>query len=124
ALCGPDGIDFVLRGWRPDQPLITSTSRVLALGSCFAANFLDWLEERGFAQDSTFLPYTSTFESVPVIKQQLRWAFGEMDPRHALWIDRNGTAVEATEERRLALREALLNCDVLILTLGMSEVWF
>ena len=96
-MAGPDGLDFVLRGWRPEKALISSNSRVLALGSCFAANFLDWLEERGLGQNATFMPYASMFESVAVIEQQFRWAFGEMDPRHALWIDRSGVVVEATE---------------------------
>jgi hypothetical protein len=124
ALCSEDGIEFILRGWRPDKPIITPRTRVLALGSCFAANFLDWMEEHGLGENSTFLPYTALFESVAVIEQQFRWAFGEMDPRTAVWVDRKGVRVEATEERRKALRAALEHSDVLILTLGLSEVWF
>src|SRR3954462_13790610 len=50
ALCEEDGLDFILRGGLPSEPLITPASRVLAMGSCFAANILDWLDERGLSE--------------------------------------------------------------------------
>jgi hypothetical protein len=118
----------VLEGWAPATPIIDRSTRVLALGSCFAANFVEWLIAHGHE-----LPYLNNplagvlhnaFENVSVIAQQFRWAFGEFDPSAALWIGKDKQVVEATEERRLALRKLLEETEVLVATLGLSEVWY
>jgi hypothetical protein len=65
-----------------------------------------------------------TFENIFVIVQQLRWAFGEFTPQSALWFTKDKTYFEATEERRENIRDSFRNLDVLVVTLGLSEVWF
>lgn len=125
-----DGMLGISKGWIPEQPLITTQTRVLAIGSCFASNFILWLAEHGFNRNADRSPYSaferrhSAFESVAVLAQQFRWAFDEVDPAALLWIDKNREVIEATDEAKLALRTALENADVLILTLGLSEVWY
>jgi GSCFA family len=125
-----DATDQIVGGWRPEQPVIGPDTRVIALGSCFASNFVLWLADHGFNRRqpvspyNTLLMYPSAFESAPVLAQQLRWAFGDFNPAHALWIGPDKQLVQATEERRVAVRETLQGNDVLILTLGMSEIWY
>jgi GSCFA family len=121
------GPELVLEGWTPPEPIIRPTSRVLAFGSCFAAHFVEWLATNGFNQaytDSARALMRNPFENVAVIAQQFRWAFGELDPRNLVWIDKGQQRILATEERRLALRQALIEADVFVTTLGLSEVWY
>jgi hypothetical protein len=121
-------VETVLDGWTPAAPLIGPTTRVVALGSCFAAHFVEWLMAHGYNQLLKDDPYAAVlqnaFEAPSVVAQQFRWAFGEFDPNHALWFDKSKRLVDPTEERRLALRALLERTDVLVVTLGLSEVWY
>ena len=47
-----------------------------------------------------------------------------VDDKAVLWIDNNKEVFEASEARRQLVRDTLLATDVLILTLGLSEVWY
>ncbi len=74
--------------------------------------------------ESLLLSLRDTFENVFVIVQQLRWAFGEFTPESALWFTKDKVYFEATEERRKNIRLSFQQVDVLVVTLGLSEVWF
>ena len=78
------GAEALLEGWLPAEPLIHPDTRVVALGSCFASLFVQWLEERGFnrhfASDPGSSFVWSTLETPLAVAQQFRWAFGEFNP--------------------------------------------
>jgi hypothetical protein len=126
----------VLTGWEPPAPLITRDTKVLAFGSCFAEYFIAFLtqhgynrwqlpaEEHGASEESLLLSLGQTFENVFAIVQQVRWAFGEFTPESALWFTKDKSYFEATEERRENIRRSFDEVDVLVITLGLSEVWF
>jgi hypothetical protein len=103
---------------------------VLAIGSCFARYFVLWLAEHGFNKLLPQSPYNALLrfgvglESPAVVAQQFRWAFGEIENAALLWIDKDKDVFDATEERRQLVRDTLMATDVLLLTLGMSEVWY
>src|SRR5713101_3270855 len=124
------GMDALGDGWLPAEPLISPVTRVVAIGSCFARYFILWLAEHGFNKSMPQSPYNallrfgSQLESPAVVAQQFRWAFGELDDKAVLWIDNNKEVFEASEARRQLVRDTLLATDVLILTLGLSEVWY
>jgi hypothetical protein len=124
------GIRTLLDGWLPDKPLIQADTRVIGVGSCFARYFILWLAEQGFNRAVDESPYNAlmrygaTFESPAVIAQQFRWAFDEFDAKDALWIGKDKELFEANDERKRMVRETLQRTDVLILTLGLSEVWY
>jgi hypothetical protein len=121
------GPEIVIEGWVPPEPIIQPTSRVLAFGSCFAAHFVEWLATHGYNQaytDSARALIRNPFENVAVIAQQFRWAFGELDANDLVWIDKGKQRILATEERRQALRQALIEANVFVTTLGLSEVWY
>jgi hypothetical protein len=122
-----DGLDLILAGWKPAAPFIIPQTRVVAFGSCFAAHFIEWLARNGYNQEfiaSSRALLRNPFENAAVIAQQFRWAFGEIDPASLLWVDKDKQQIVATEERRVALRQALLDADVFVTTLSMSETWY
>lgn len=131
---GPISVDDIFRP--TERPLITKDTKVLAFGSCFAEYFIRFLDAHGYnqwqlpsegyayCQENLFLALPTTFESVFVIEQQVRWAFGHMASDTAFWITRDKTLFEATEERRLKIRQSFLEADVIIITLGLSEIWY
>jgi GSCFA family len=124
------GMDALGEGWLPVEPLITPETRVLAIGSCFARYFVVWLAEHGFNKTIQQSPYNALlrfgadFANLAVVAQQFRWAFGELDAKEVLWIDKHKDVFEATEERRQLVRDTLVTTDILLLTLGLSEVWY
>jgi hypothetical protein len=121
------GPESVLKGWIPPEPIIRPGSRVLALGSCFAAYFIEWLATNGYNQpfsDPLLVLARNPFENVAVIAQQFRWAFGEVDPRNLFWIDKDKQRNFATEDKRIAMRQGLMEADIFIATLSLSEVWY
>lgn len=124
------GLDSVLLGWKPAHPIISADTRVLALGSCFAEYFVQWLGNHGFNQyysespDNALVRYSFTFENVAVVAQQLRWAFDKLDSRDAFWIGKDMQAVHPTETGRSLARDTLTEANVVIVTLGLSEVWY
>ena len=130
AQIAESGIAPILEGWSPARPLIGADTRVIGVGSCFARYFVLWLAERGFnrAVDSSpynaLVRYSAAFESPAVIAQQFRWAFDEFDSKNALWIGKDREVFEPNEERKRLVRETFEKTDVLILTLGLSEVWY
>jgi hypothetical protein len=121
------GVELILQGWAPRQPIIDSTTRITAHGSCFAAEFTLWLGDNGFNRHGSESPYARqipTFENVWTTAQQFRWAFGGLDSANIVWIDAEKRVYPATEEHRQAFVERLSSTDVLIMTLGLSEVWY
>jgi len=54
----------------------------------------------------------------------LRWAFGEFTPSSALWFTKDKLYFEATEERRDNIRFSFEQVEVLVITLGLSEIWY
>jgi hypothetical protein len=124
------GPEALLEGWAPAQPFIDSDTRVIAFGSCFAARFVEWLIDHGYNQaferdsDTSLIRNLSVCESPGAVAQQFRWAFGEFDSQLAFWFGKDRRRVEATEEDRLRLRATLSGAEVLIITLGLSEMWF
>ncbi len=125
-----EGMSAIAKGWLPEHPIIDLDTRVLAVGSCFVRNFTLWLAEHGFNRafpDSPYnalLRFNADFASPAVIAQQFRWAFDELNPESLLWIDKNRHLIAATDEGKKAVRSTLEQTDVLILTLGLSEIWY
>jgi hypothetical protein len=124
------GLESLMDGWKPKKPFIGPETKVIALGSCFASYFVIWLAEHGFNKLVPQSPYNAlirnafAFESVSVIAQQFRWAFGEFDSKDALWVEKSKELFEPSEDKRLIVRETLEEIDVLVVTLGLSEVWY
>jgi hypothetical protein len=127
--------------------------RFFCIGSCFARSVESVLSERGYRVMSLGpefalidnLPSTraagfANKYNVPSISNALRWGIEDSYPVDAflkdgdgLWVDPHAhTNVPAATFERVVERRTLLNrimgrvrdSDVMILTLGISEVWF
>lgn len=46
--CTDGAIEYILKGWEPKAPLIAKDTRIVAFGSCFAANIGNWLADRNY----------------------------------------------------------------------------
>ncbi len=126
----------ILHGWAPPGKLITSDSKVLAFGSCFAEYFIGYLANAGYNRwqlpaeqhascgEDLLFGLAAAFENIFVILQQFRWAFHEFTPQSKLWFTRDKKYFEASEERREKIRQAFQQVDLFIISLGLSEVWF
>ena len=123
---------FVLKGWLPDAPCITSDTQITAFGSCFAANISNWLSKRNFRvltkSDEAKRAYVvSCGEGMVnsfVIRQQFEWAWENKVFEQALW---HGYKAEeyGYDPAVQAQTKALFDkTDVFILTFGLSEVWY
>jgi hypothetical protein len=129
-------IDDILLGWRPKAKLIKRDTKALAFGSCFAEYFIQFLKAHGYnkwmineeelapCMENLLLSLGQSFENAFVIEQQFRWAFGEFTPSSFLWFTKDKQYFEATEERRANIRENFEQVDVVVITLGLSEIWF
>jgi hypothetical protein len=129
-------VEDVLQGWKPACKLITSETKVLAFGSCFAAYFIQFLKTTGYnrwqtpeeqhspVDENLLVAIHTGFENVFVILQQFRWAFHQFTPNSSLWFTKDKKLFEATEERREKIGRSLREADVFVITLGLSEVWY
>ena len=120
------GVEPFLEGWLPAAPLISGDTRVVAFGSCLAARFAEWLADHGynraFRSDTDESLVRNPLDAPPVVAQQFRWAFGELDPDLAFWVDESKQRFEATEEHRLGLRDTLASAELIIITLGLGPI--
>lgn len=125
--------------------------KIFTIGSCFARNVEGALRRCGFdlpaldvlARDDEFAAIGSQVMNnygVPSIYNELRWAFeDEIDEDTCFYQSRNGwidlhtinrlrdNDLETLRTRRRALRDSyrsIADCDAVIITLGLSEVWF
>lgn len=132
---------------------LTPGDTVFTIGSCFARNVERSLKDRGFRLPALDVleadPEFQTVGSrvlnnygVPSILNELRWAFANEDDidETALftqmgngWVDLHlhntmrPTELETLRLRRRAIRAAyrsIAECKAVIITLGLSEVWF
>jgi 2-polyprenyl-3-methyl-5-hydroxy-6-metoxy-1,4-benzoquinol methylase len=126
----------IVHGWKPPQKPIGAGTKVLAFGNCFAEYFVKFLtlhgynrwrvpvERNSYCEENLLLELRTAFENIFVILQQFRWAFNEFTPKANLWFAKDKHLFEATVERQEKVRRSLLDGDVFIITLGLSEVWF
>src|SRR5437899_2773106 len=108
----------------------------MPFGSCFAEYFIQFLAAHGFndwqlpdeedphCDTNLLLSLALSFENIFVIVQHIRWAFGEFNPVANLWFTTEKRRFDATEGRRAKARRSFDEADVVVITLGLSEVWF
>ena len=124
---------------------------IFTIGSCFARNVERVLQDRGFKLPAfDVLDQDEDFASVgnrvlnnygaPSICNELKWAFEDETDEDACfyqmgngWVDLHlhntmrPADLEVVRNRRRALRAAyrsIVDCDAVIITLGLSEGWF
>lgn len=121
---------YILKGWLPSAPFITQSTKLIAFGSCFAREITSRLSNYGL--DAFEVKYkrvpivfaSDMFNTTFTIKQQFEWAFKGWVPDDHLWWTINKEPVSPLEEYRVLTKQAVIDADVFILTLGLAEVWY
>ena len=134
ALNKPGAVeDYVLKGWAPPEPLIGPDTKIVAFGSCFAANITEWLSKRNFSvltrkdgeyADAYIVRFGEGMVNSSVLRQQFEWAFEGRVFNEELWHGYDAQAFGYDESVRLRTKAVFDSADVFIITLGLSEVWY
>jgi hypothetical protein len=116
---------YILPGWLPDAPLFDKDSNILTMGSCFAQELRNYLNENGMKSDWMFVPpgLNNTF----ALQTFVDWCITGNDAHEPYWYDEHedGGAVKwRPEEEKETYREIFGRIDGLILTVGLAEVWY
>lgn len=127
----PDFLEnYVTKGWAPSQPVIDKSTRITALGSCFAENISAYLSAKGYALTRSNEPeiYVSRIGEGLVntyaILQQFEWAWLGKSYSNNLWHGWKGESFDYDETIRLKTKSVFEQTDLFIITLGLSEVWY
>ena len=123
---------FVLEGWLPDTPPISSTTRITAFGSCFALNISNWLSRRNFqvlnksgeVNKAYVVTMGEGMVNSFVIRQQFEWAWENKVFEQPLWHGYKAEEFGYDEEVRLETKSLFDETEVFVLTFGLSEVWY
>ncbi len=120
---------YVLHGWAPERPFITRHHTITAFGSCFATHLTRYLQERRYDVCGEFgethvVHHGAGMVNTYALRQQLEWAYDEVDIGEDLWHDKRGVAAERSLEIKQNTRRLFDATDVFIFTLGLSEVWY
>lgn len=131
TLTNPDFIsEYLVRGWMPSEPFIDKQAGIVPFGSCFAANIRTYLANRGYRllNSQGALSYVNWMPEGIVntfaIRQQFEWAWLNRVPEVELWHGYDSKVFGYVEDVRLATQALFDACDVFIITLGLSEVWY
>ena len=122
--------EFVLKGWLPPAPCITSATRITTFGSCFAMNIARHLSTRGYDLSQARAPaiYISRMGEGLVnchsLLQQFEWALEDVVPPANLWHGYNAEHFGYDPDVQRQTRDVLLGTDFFIVTLGLSEIWY
>ncbi len=136
---------------RPARPRITRRTRIASIGSCFAREIKVWLKERGYAfietaegpcTEAGSARYDRVYNTF-TLRQEFERAFGTFAPRVRAWefqeggrrrlLDpyRKGVAWESRAEMEAELaehrenvRRAFSQAEILIVTVGLAEIWY
>jgi len=122
---------FVLSGWLPKAPFITKQSVVTAFGSCFAMHITNYLLAKGYnvmgkhlGLDSHIIRFGEGIANTFAIRQQLEWAVSGKEFPDFLWFGPNKEIAYVDPEIQAETLDIIQRTEVLIVTLGLSEVWY
>jgi hypothetical protein len=136
---------------RPLSISVNRSTKIASMGSCFATEIKNWLKFNGFSYLETAkgpagyagsAAYHKVFNTFGML-QEFRRAFRSFDPIERVWEFTHGErrilkdpyrrSVAWTDEQSMELelaqhrdnvRKVFSDCDVLILTVGQSEIWY
>ena len=125
------GLKTITDDWTPKKTIIYPETKVLGMGSCFTRNIILWLAECGFNQSFPGSPYDafvrySTIGNNAYTAHQFRVLGSQPIVQDTLNIPfiKTKKFLDVEDDGGRELREILQQIDVLILTLGMTEVWY
>lgn len=132
VLRGPDAVDtYYFKGLTPEKPFIDQSTPITAFGSCFAYHVSNFLHSKQYNVlghtleiGAHIIRFGEGIVNTFAILQQLEWALKDKPMPEGLWFSKDKEIASVSEEVKRETKEILLNTDVFIFTLGLSEVWF
>ena len=122
---------FLLNGWLPDEPFIKHNSHIVAIGSCFAREVSNYLAEQGYSSLKSVKGRHDAHEFIDegvnntfALRQLLEWSWTGKEPKDETWHNSKSDIMERNEERRKESAKYFSKSNVIIITLGLSEVWY
>lgn len=122
---------WIMEGWKPEKPFITKDMTITAFGSCFAANISTYLRRKGYAvsgahlnNQSHLIRFGEGMVNTFSILQQLEWALEGKEFTNDLWISKEMVPAPVDEQVKNDTKRIILDTDVFIITLGLSEIWY
>jgi hypothetical protein len=121
---------FLLKGWLPEKPFITKSTKITAFGSCFATHLTTYLTNIGYSLSKERDPevYISSMGEGLVntyaLRQQFEWALCNERPPENLWHGFRAEEFGYRDEVRERTRKIFLETDFFLITLGLSEIWY
>jgi GSCFA family len=121
---------YLLKGWVPENPVLTKGMKITAFGSCFAMNITRHLSQKGFDLSRERDPdiYISSMGEGLVntyaLLGQLEWALTDKRQPENLWHGFKAEGFGYDEEIRRRTKAVFESTDFFIITLGLSEIWY
>lgn len=135
----PEAVNqFILHGWKPEQPFITRDTLLTTLGSCFAQHVEEHLRDRGyktsislygssednFYSHSLIIKCNEGFVNTFSIRTNFDWVLGGEEPEIHIWHKSEGVIREYVDGNRAAAIQMFKNTGCFVITLGLAEVWY
>ena len=117
----------VCRPGSPSKPIISKKHYITAFGSCFAQHIKEALKAGGYKvdpHDALITRFGAGSVNVYTLLQQFRWAYGLQEYDDELWIADDYVVARHGEAARKVAKGVFDKTQILILTLGLSEVWY
>lgn len=122
---------YVIRGYEPPKKFIERSTVITAFGSCFAQHISNWLLAKGYNVlgkkldlDSHIIRLGEGMVNTFAICEQLEWALDKKELDAGLWFGDKKEIVLPDEHVRDNTEGLLKQTEVLIITLGLSEIWY
>ena len=124
--------DYILKGYLPKQPIINKKSKIIAFGSCFAFHVSQYLASVGCSvlnkkttnDGNHIIRYGEGMANTFTVIEQLEWIFEKKKIEKNTWFYIPNKEIEQNDDIRKAVYKLLSEINVLIITVGLSEVWY
>lgn len=117
-------ISNIARPSAPSIPLFNKQSRLIALGSCFAANFRKWLQSHGYS--TAGVPFPEQITNTLAVRHFIEWSLTGRLPSGS--VDYQSTKDKiispfssGADDKKYG--DLFKSSDGLIITYGVAEVW-
>ena len=118
---------WILTGYEPDNKKFDSTSNIFTMGSCFATNIANAIEERREKNNeengySMLLHTPSSVNNTFGIEQFFRWALTGEISEQSYWHEGDSSKWMPSSQQT-EYKKWLKESDGFVFTFGLSEIW-
>ena len=123
--------NYILKGYKPSEPFIDKEKKIIAFGSCFAQHVSEYLYKKKYSTfvkkvgiDTHIIRYGEGMANTFTVLEQLLWVFENKNIEENTWYYSPDNEVRKDKNVREQTLNFLKQTDVLIITVGLSEIWY